>query len=320
MLTTTKQLLSDGGVIELDENHLMNYKQLRLSLRPIAIGGDAVITVGHGKTVYSASYLEITATHLRIFFYSTTPELRYEIPHGLTVTDNLTVTIKQGAFLADITLESGGTSFVTEGREWHGRNGKIFASVSGVSATDVTLSWTSGAYSRDIWLFGDSYFNLGASERWTYHLYRDGYTDYLLSGYPGRNTAAALADFKRALAYGTPRIAVWCMGMNDGDADADVNASYLASTEAFLKICKEKGIIPVLSTIPNTPTVNNTHKNAYVRSLGYRYIDFASAVGATEKGSLWYDGMLSADNVHPQEGGAIALYKQAVADFPEILK
>ena len=65
------------------------------------------------------------------------------------------------------------------------------------------------------------------------------------------------------------------------------------------------------------PTVNNEQKNAWVRASGYRYIDFAKAVGADENG-VWYSGMLSNDNVHPSVTGAKALYTQVLVDLPEV--
>ncbi|MEE0928080.1 MAG: hypothetical protein UIG59_02710, partial [Acutalibacteraceae bacterium] len=84
-------------------------------------------------------------------------------------------------------------------------------------------------------------------------------------------------------------------------------------------ICEEKGITPILSTIPNTPTVNNFFKNEWVKASGYRYVDFAAGVNATEKGSPWGAGMLSGDNVHPAKPGAKALYDQLKKDLSDIL-
>ena len=139
-----------------------------------------------------------------------------------------------------------------------------------------------------------------------------------MSGYPGRVTSDALADLKRALEFGTPKYVVWCMGMNDGDRDGAINADYKKATDEMLAICKEKGITPILCTIPNTPTVINIHKNEWVKSSGYRYIDFAVAVDAEEINSSWTKGMISGDNVHPAPTGAEALYKQFIKDFPEI--
>ena len=142
----------------------------------------------------------------------------------------------------------------------------------------------------------------------------------MLTGYPGRKSQAGLDDFKQALTHGTPKYAIWCLGMNDGDSGDTVNVSYLKCVLEFISICEENGITPILATIPSTPTVSNIYKNDWVRKSGYRYIDFARAVGGEELGSSWYEGMLHTDNVHPTESGAKALYAQFIADFPEILK
>jgi hypothetical protein len=73
----------------------------------------------------------------------------------------------------------------------------------------------------------------------------------------------------------------------------------------------------ILSTIPLVTAVDNTYKNAYVRGSGYRYVDFAAAVGAVED-TTWYDNMLADDGVHPATEGAVALYQQVLTDVPEI--
>ena len=69
--------------------------------------------------------------------------------------------------------------------------------------------------------------------------------------------------------------------------------------------------------MPSTAT-KNTLKNAYVVNSGYRYIDFAHAVSANGD-TTWYDNMLNADNVHPNEQGALALFNCAVSSVPELL-
>ena len=63
---------------------------------------------------------------------------------------------------------------------------------------------------------------------------------------------------------------------------------------------------------------DNHYKNEYVKSSGYRYVDFAKAVGAENAGSQWYNGMLASDKIHPTKTGARALYQQVICDFPEI--
>ena len=73
----------------------------------------------------------------------------------------------------------------------------------------------------------------------------------------------------------------------------------------------------VLATIPTVPTINNEYKNDYVRNSGYRYIDFANAVGAQADGT-WFSGMLSDDGIHPTDNGAKALFGEAIIDLPEL--
>ena len=98
-----------------------------------------------------------------------------------------------------------------------------------------------------------------------------------------------------------------------------VNANYKKATEEMLAICEEYEITPILCTIPNTPTAINVHKNEWVKASGYRYVDFAKAVGAEEKGSSWYEGMLGGDKVHPAPLGAEAHYQQLKKDIGDIL-
>ena len=107
--------------------------------------------------------------------------------------------------------------------------------------------------------------------------------------------------------------------MNNTDLDGKVSEIYREATERFLDICEEKGITPILSTVPLVPERENKYKNEWVRSLPYRYIDFARAVGS-EVNVEWYPEMLCADRVHPAERGAQALYMQVVCDFPEIMQ
>jgi hypothetical protein len=129
---------------------------------------------------------------------------------------------------------------------------------------------------------------------------------------------AGIEGFKYALSYAKPEFAVWCLGMNNGDgADGKLDEKWLSATEAFLKICDREKIVPILSTVPSTPKVNNVPKNEWVKASGRRFIDFNRAVGADELIG-WYEGMLSEDLVHPNPLGAMALYARVLKDFPEI--
>ena len=123
-----------------------------------------------------------------------------------------------------------------------------------------------------------------------------------------------------ALNHGTPKYMIWCIGMNNGDSSSAINSTWKTYTELAISECEKRGIIPILATIPCTPTVNNTFKNTYIKSSGYRYIDFAESVGAEEAESTWIEGCLSSDNVHPTETGARLLYCRALQDFPEFMQ
>ena len=132
------------------------------------------------------------------------------------------------------------------------------------------------------------------------------------------NSQRGITEFEAIIDKGQPEFVFWTLGMNNGDKEGKINPDYLAATEEFLAICKERGITPILSTIPNTPKVDNKYKNEWVRNSGYRYVDFSRAVGADESVD-WYPDMLSADSVHPASRGAAALYAQVLVDFPEIM-
>ena len=101
------------------------------------------------------------------------------------------------------------------------------------------------------------------------------------------------------------------------------NQVFCPAIETFIALCKENDSEPILATIPCIPSKNHEGKNAWVRSSGYRYIDFAKAVNGqtyTSGSSNWYDGMLSTDNVHPTTLGAQALASQLLQDLPEIMQ
>jgi hypothetical protein len=317
--------LSDGEYLIIEENHVMNNKQLTFRVKIASLEGDARIRVGHGECEFNVSYVDVTSEKIIV---CTAANCFKEIPHGLTVSDFVSISLAVGFSDVHITVASSGGVYQTEAEGWMGRMGDIFARCIGCEGADAVLRWSSGAYAEPIWLFGDSYFNTCWNSRWTSYLVKGGYRGYLLSGYPGRNSAAALEDFKRALRHGTPQYAVWCLGMNDSDEDDKVGDNYILPTKEFISLCEQRGIIPVLSTVPCTQFLvspqgyryKNDYKNEFVRKSGYRYIDFAAAVGSTETGMRWYDGMISEDEVHPTPLGAYALYARALIDFPELMQ
>lgn len=242
------------------------------------------------------------------------------IAHGLTIADNIQIIGEETATgTYKITIVSDGYLFMHEFNYSQRVIGAPYVSSAGSVITDAKLTWTCTDLDRQIWMFGDSYFAY-SPERWTYYLHEYGYDkNCLLDGWPGMGSTNARVSFSNLLAYGTPRFAVWCMGMNDGgDSGATPSTDWSTQRDIFLQYCNENEVTPVFATIPTVPSVNNEAKNAWVRSSGYRYIDFSLAVGASSSGT-WYSGMLSSDNVHPTEKGAKALFARFLVDFPEIM-
>lgn len=204
---------------------------------------------------------------------------------------------------------------------WKCRVGNLYVAVDDTKIEDGYLGYYADCWNRPIWLFGDSYFNCTAPNRWTSYLLKNNNKNYMLNGFPGRNSDQALTSLKNALMYATPEEIIWCMGMNDGDQET-LNKTWKADVEELMRICKKKQIRLVLATTPTCPGVNNDYKNKYIKDSGFRYIDFADAVGSYNSKN-WYSGMLQDENnpeaCHPTEKGAYALYMEAVLKCPELM-
>lgn len=321
----TQRTISSGERIELPQNTIKDKTHLSFTARLDSLGEGRLI-VGHGYDQPNGGWIEITEREVSAFnFYSwkdpNAQPIAEKTQHGLDISEFITVIIDkdyQRGDYARITTAAGSFTYPVSGIS--GYDGSPLAIADGVSLSDCILNFTSEAYAAPIWLYGDSYLNHADSVRWPYYLYQDGYTDVLLAAYPGENSQRAIIDFELAITRGTPEFALWLLGMNNGEGEsAEPNPYWLAATERFLAICKEKGITPILATIPTTPKINNAPKNEWVRRSGYRYIDFNRAVGADISPS-WYSGMLSEDQVHPAALGAQALYARVLTDFPEIMR
>lgn len=310
----TAQHIHDGDIVFLESNAIKQNKILRFSANILSLGA---IDLRHGKGIYGASSIVIDSTTISFYNYTTEPVLTCSFLHGLTVSGQTDIVATVGVdATASISITSNKKTFKQSGIKWIGTNGSIEMESVRTTMRNLTLSWDCPNYMDAIWLFGDSYFTY-YEERWPYYLVHK-YSDFLLSGFPGAMSAEMYPDFQQALTHGTPKMAVWCLGMNDPDTDGDINAAWKTCVECFIADCKKSGITPILATVPNVPDRLHSHKNEYVRTSGYRYIDFAAAVGANKAGSMWREGMLSADQVHPAAAGARALAEQVLLDLPEI--
>lgn len=317
----TYELLQKSGTLHngdswvLENNNIMARKVFVLSGN---VNTFSTLEMGHGtKTNTPSSWVVVDDENITVY---STPTNKVTLQHGLTITNTIQLIIEvETNYKAKITLVSNGEKYNTE-QDWDGNIGNIFVNSINTVLGDCTVSWTCKNYSSPIWAYGDSYFGMVNKSRWIAQLLSNGYgTNMLIDGYPGRASNDAYSSLQASLKHGKPKYILWAMGMNNPDNDSSVNESWNNIFDNVKNMCKENGITLIGCTIPNTPTQFNSYKNNVVRNAGIKYIDFAKSVGGENKGASWYDGMLSGDLVHPTEKGAITLYLQALADFPELM-
>ena len=319
-LIATAKKITGSKVLTLGKNCIKKNKILLFSAN---IDSFDKLIFRHGKNKYGSAYVVVDNTNVEIHDFTTFDIKKYSAKHNLELSKKIYVALESNN--SDgivVTISSGNGKFVSPAIWWAGGCcGMIEFEVVRGDLSDVAITWNCEDFNKSIWFFGDSYLGISNPRRWPSHIIGAGYDTALFSGFPGAKSQDIYSDFINSLQFGKPKFAVWCLGMNDSDNPLlGINKSWKACTRAFITECTNNRIIPILATIPNTPIMNNIFKNNYIKNSGYRYIDFASAVGATEIKSKWYDGMLTPkpDNVHPTEAGAKALAEQVLKDFPEI--
>lgn len=318
-VSTSADTLTDGTTLEVATN-IDNRKNDVIEFHA-EIDSFTNLAVGHGYMINHGSWIVIDSTNVTVYADdSATQTAQYQ--HGLTFAHYINVLIKRGnEGKATIEITTGGSDLVytQDNVTFFGSRGSVFAFCTG-TLNNVKLSAVFKDFNEPIIIFGDSYQSVGSTARWPYYMIANGYTHYLMSGFPGANAGHEREAFRAITELIKPKYIVWCLGMNGSDSAEAVNATWKASVDEVIAYCERNNVTPILATIPNVPDRIQTFKNAYVKSLGYRYIDFAKAVGAESQGSTWYTGMLSNDNLHPSSLGAKALYAQVLADFPEIVR
>ena len=245
-------------------------------------------------------------------------------PHGLTISTFLGFDIRNVGGYSQLFLYSDSGRYKLEKEIMNpGYDSAFFESV-GTTGTLLSFSQVNIDYNKDIWLIQDSYggwVNWG----WAYNLYKIGYDTFLLDSHGGAGSLSQLTVLKTHLKYATPKYLVWAMGMNDKDTGDIYNANWKLALDEVIQICNEKGIELILCTIPNAVKEGyiNTYKNRYVRTLveeqGYKLIDFADAVQLSFESTEWKTGLLSDDELHPNENGGQVLSIRAATDFPQLL-
>lgn len=312
--------LADGEMLKLPR---ANVKKNNIYSFRCDIASLGSLRIGHGSGRYGTTYIDIDSTKITLYrFLATNQDTTTDYVHGLTISGYIYVIITVKSRVADIEISSNSASYKIADAPWEGdTNGDTYVSSIGSNLTNCTFTWICQDARKSVWMFGDSYFTMDDPARWIYYLMQAGYGDnVLLNAFPGENSPEAKIAINNLIStYGKPKYIIWCMGMNDAsDTDADTPAAnWLSGITNVVGQCAAHDIIPIFATIPNVPSKSHLGKNNYIRNSGYRYIDFATAVGAVTDGT-WYSGMLSSDGIHPTEQGAKALFYQAMIDAPEI--
>jgi hypothetical protein len=268
---------------------------------------------------------KIAVTSQNVIFYDTSGTALSTTPHGITIENTISIRIIHDADVnvdqVSVIVSSNGIISDTITKGWSAyRRGNVYVKSVDTSLTDCTVGFSMRDINKALWLFGDSYCSI-TFNRWVGQLKLAGYLgNILLNAYPGESATQETPSFINLINKGNPKAIVWACGMNDNaDSSSAPSSMWLNAVNVFITACESRNIIPILTTIPTVPTINNEQKNAWVKNSGKRYIDFAKAVGANSSGD-WYEGMLSQDGIHPTELGAIALFNRAVADCPELME
>lgn len=288
---------------------------------------DCVVTSGTDFDIgFSTAKNNITSNPHNVFNITNTNVTWNNISHthGLALEGHVQFVLEVSEIgTPKITIISNGNVYSTTGADSSfnfSAQSVPYVTSKGIVATNCKLLYTNTDFLKKIWMIGDSY-TAYSIDRWPYYAHQDGYLkNIFLDGFSGMESTQAKKTFPDIVKLSKPQYAVWLMGMNDGSDTNDTtpSSSWVNGKNVFLETCLTENIIPVFATIPNVPTINHKGKNAWIRSSGYRYIDFSHAVGADDNVN-WYTGMLSNDGIHPTRLGAVALYGQILIDFPEIM-
>ena len=317
--STSKGDLTDGQRLTAGSaNSLKKNKTYSFSSKITSFFG---LRMGQGETDYGGSYVEITANELKFFDYRGSVTPRAVLTHGLTIANfiDVLITIDKDAN-AIVRIITDGGFYESTPQKWEGHNGTPFAKSMGSTLTDGEFVFDTSDFKKPVYFFGDSYAGLTAKDRWVNYIREWGFDNWLINAYPGQASLSAKGMLDFALSKGNPEMLIWGLGMNDGDSSTAVNENWLNTYNQIKTICESRDIELVLCTIPNVPSINNSFKNEIIRNSGYRYIDFAKAVGAESVGSNWHAGMLSSDKIHPDVLGAQKLALRAIEDVPELAK
>ena len=267
-----------------------------------SIADDGVISFGIGKDTVDGSYVEITADKIIIYNIMESGSTKREVTHGADISGYIVVDIIVSRGNAQFTLRTASGEHIVGPVAFNSRAGEVFASSLNTVVSGVTFGWAADGYAEPVWVLTDSNNNYNNKNNWAEKLGSRDYIDVLLMSAADADSSDILAAFENALEISVPKYAVWSFDTESGE-------TYDANLLSFISICKENGIIPVLTTHFLAVNEANAQKNATVIASGEKYIDFAD-VEKCEK--VFANGKYSAIGVE-------TMFARILTDFPEIL-
>lgn len=309
--TQLANTLAAGTMQTLDDFpfHIKNDQCITFSGQFTSFG---YLRIGKGYESYRGAWFEITPETITLYTYENETNVGTSVSHGLTISSYIDVIIDSTGNTATVSINTLSGGFKQSFNWNYNGNGAPFVQ-SGKVMHECVFNATSSRLNSDIWMFGDSYFGMN-NARVMGQLKNLGYGEScLIDGLAGLGSSGAYADLSKCLALGSPKIIVWCLGMNDS------NESYKTYLDQLKQVCADRDITLILAKIPTVPERDKETINQYVTATGLRYVDYYKAVGTDSTGT-WYDGYLDTDKVHPTELGARALASRLVIDVPELTR
>ena len=272
------------------------------------------VTLYHGRLPYAGGKVEVDNENIYAYHLDGS-SLLGTYAHGLEIKSFLNVTIRQGdSKTAKLIIHTLDGMFIQD-IPWTGSFGDVECEFDGSEVSEVKLTYANSDFKKDIWAFGDSYFDYITPK-----LKELGYNNALFDSYSGRQSRQALDSLKIMLnVYGKPTYIYWAMGMNDGDSNTEVNVNWKKVYDELVELCMVNDIELIFATIPNTTTHVNKYKNYIIENSGYRYVDINKAVAKDNLGN-WWDNYIEDDNTHPKEKGILAIVNRMALEFPELKK
>jgi lysophospholipase L1-like esterase len=175
----------------------------------------------------------------------------------------------------------------------------------------------------DVLVVGDSItegYNLAntgeMNKRWAYQL-KQLVPQTVIAGRGGGDSFDLSIRYEMDISKFKAKYMIIALGTND---TSDFNY-WKTNVMTAINKASVNGTIPVLTTLP--PHIDNKSVlfgqiNSWIRSSGYKYVDFAEVLTTDSTNNTWKSGVSLSDRVHPNATGHDLMFKRLKMDVPEL--